>query len=317
MRIFLLFFCFLTLPSCVFDTQITSSTDEVSSVQHTEEAVVESVKIRKKKKTNVLSDEEKIIQKNKASKEDLGFSDLTKVDRNKNVICRRFEGCLRFCSDIYQENNDCHQWPVSVVLRSWSDFLNQYSIHQIIDHMEWMGRHRDVMGFLYSADYNRSIFKHLVTRLSDAQCDVKKGALPLVYDQDSLYLARSHSSSQERKKMMDQFFRSDIPLFKGFLNKCLLESEKVTSKDHSFLSLPEYMLAHNNQIGFSMAHQMLARSCGDRDSCIQLAYCSVNSNRVWSYINSNRYKFGLDIEAQPTLCSYEDFHSLPYGLNNK
>ena len=315
MRVFLLFLCFLSLISCVIERQESSIVEQEPIIQEVSEEI-SKVAERKKKKTNPLSEEQKEIEREQKSRlRDLqgilAFNNPEESEKNKNAICRRFEGCLRFCSDIYQKNKACHQWPVTLVLSSWSDLLTQYNVHQVIEHMEWVGRHRDVMGFLHSADYSQSIFQRLTTRLSEAQCDL--GAFPLVFDQGSLYLSRSDQSAEKKKIMDSRFFNFDTSLFKGFLNQCLFISaeESHDSLSYDFLSLSEYAAMHDNEIAFSLAHQMLSKSCDNRSECIQLAYCAIDSKRVWSYIDSHRYEFGLNIEAKPNLCSYNDFHSLP------
>ena len=327
---FLIYFLFLFIfASCSSNTKVSS---EASSPEETTSAVVEENPDKKKKvfehdkDKNPLSEEARELQINRKVR-DLDFLGFKRNPleeyTNSNVICRRFQGCRRFCAEISQQNRDCNQWPVRVVLQSWKSVLKQYDIHELIDHTEWMGRYRDVTAFLRSVDSSHSIVQHIASRLSSGECKSQERAVSLVYkspsDQSSsLYV----SDGENEKKIMDSnLFHFDNSLFQGVLNKCLyyqLPSEQNFSEDDSsegsYLSLTEYMVAYNNEIGFGIAHEILAQSCGNRNECIQLAYCSMDSENVWSYVDKNRYEFGLDIQARAALCSYENFHSLPPDL---
>ena len=344
MKLLVYFLYFFTLLSCVSEMESSSNVglegDAQSSSDQTEANQPEvSNKRRKskyKKDINSLSEEEKYLKKarraeRKGLDDTLGFVGFQKEDKNNNVICRRFQGCRRFCSDIYQQNKDCNQWPVKVVLQSWSNRLKKYDIRQLVEHAEWMGRYRDVVGFLHAADLSHSVFRYITHRISERGCEFS-GDIKLNYEvhgnsqssSSALYVLSKEDDAQNMKKIMDStLFYFDAPLFRGMLNKCLYysgleESEENSSPEDSSiavtdkpLSLMEYMVAYNNEIGFSIAHQILAQSCGDKNDCIQLAYCTLGSEAVWSYLDKNRYQFGLDIRAQSSLCSYEDFHSLP------
>ncbi len=361
MKFLMYFLCFFALLSCSSEIQSSSKNvpEDKSSPAQKKEAVQQKIEshqdkkssdreLNRKKKVNTISDEERELRMARKHQQPdlqnaLGFASTQKESMNSNVICRRFQGCRRFCSDIYGNNRACNQWPVILVLQSWSNMLKQYDTLQIIDHTEWIGRYRDVVGFLHATDSSNSIFRYITSRLSEGKCE-SSGAMNLTYLSDvesknyphSLYLTRSNDDSQmnELKKIMDPvLFKFDPPLFQGMLNKCLYDSvakqEKNSSDDDVVmtssdapdgeekvaedvsLSLVEYMVAHDNEIGFNIAHRVLAQSCGNRNECIQLAYCTIGSDAVWSYIDGNRYRFGLDIEAKPSLCSYEDFHSLP------
>ena len=330
---FLIFFLSLFIfASCSSNTKVSSETpssEQVKPAVGEEKSDKDKNVFKRNDNKNPLSEEARELQANRKVRDldVLGFNrNPLEEYTNSNVICRRFQGCRRFCSEMSQQNRDCNQWPVRVVLQSWMSVLKQYDIHKLIDHTEWMGRYRDVTGFLRSVDSSHSIVQYIASRLSSGECKSQERAVSLVYsspsekDQSSsLYV----SDGENQKKIMDSnLFHFDNSLFQGVLNKCLYYSQLPAKKDFSeeddsegsYLSLTEYMVAYNNEIGFGIAHEILAKSCGNRNECIQLAYCTMDSENVWSYVDKNRYQFGLDIQAQASLCSYKDFHSLPPDL---
>ena len=146
----------------------------------------------------------------------------------------------------------------------------------------------------------------IIFRLSQEKCPFSAG-LDIHHsvnkEKASLYLIHPEGRQKGMKKITDpEFFDIDVDIFKGSVNKCLDEKKS---------SLSELMLAHENTLGFQLMHQKIANSCAHKEECIQLAYCKINSESVWTHLEQVKHSDDFNLEVQAEKCSYEDFNSLP------
>ena len=261
------------------------------------------------KKINPLKGEEVYLskQRRRKSKQFRGFAHSTVQNRPVvRTICRRFDGCQRFCSDWLNKNTHCNQWTVDTVAQVWSSMLDSMNSEQLIQNAQWAAEHLDVSVFLRSADFEQDVMDKIIFRLSQENCPFNKD-LDIQHsvniEKASLYLIHPEGREKGVKKITDpEFFDIDVNIFKGSVNKCL--NEKKTS-------LSELMLAHENMLGFQLMHQKIAGSCDHKEECIQLAYCKINSKPVWTYLEKVKHSDVFNVEIQAEKCSYEDFNSLP------
>jgi len=259
------------------------------------------------RKVNPLKDEEfYLARKKKREQRRLKFPISAGRKNTPEVftICRRFDGCQRFCADWLNQNIDCNQWSVSRVVAEWSSMLDSLNTEQLFVNARWLAQHQDVSVFLREADHDQSsIVGKIISRLSYESCSFSEG-LDIYHSVDTtkanLYLVHPEEG---RKKITDyKRFNVDINMFKGFAKKCLTGQK---------LSLSELMLTYQNTLGFQLAHQKMAEGCSHNEECIQLAYCKVDSESVWAYLEEVKYSDDFNIEVQTDKCSYEDFSSLP------
>lgn len=261
------------------------------------------------RKINSLREEEIYLsrEKRRAQRRLRGFASASK--RNTPAvytICRRFDGCQRFCADWLNQNTDCNQWSVSTVVEEWSSMLDSLNAEQLFENAQWVALRPDVSIFLREADHEQNVINKIISRLSQETCSFNAG-LNIYHSVDvqkvSLYLVHPEGQEQGLKKITDhEHSNIDIGVFKGAVNKCL---------DSKQFSLPELMLAQQNTLGFQLIHQEIAESCGHKEECVQLAYCKIDSEQVWSHLEQVKYSDDFNIEVQAEKCSYEDFNSLP------
>lgn len=261
-------------------------------------------------KMNPLTDEEIYLSRQRRQKERKMRGFFASSVQNRSVvrtICRRFDGCQRFCSDWLNQNTHCNQWTVSTVAQVWSSMLDSMNSEQLIQHARWAAVHSDVSVFLRSADFEQKIMDKMILRLSQENCpfsedlDIHHSANT---ERASLYLIHPEGRGKGVKKITDpEFFDIDVNIFKGSVNKCLDGN-----------SLSELMLIHENTLGFQLMHQKIADSCAHKEECIQLAYCKINSEPVWTHLEQVKYSDAFNVEVQAEKCSYNDFNSLPSAL---
>ena len=261
------------------------------------------------KKINPLKDEEIYLtkQRRQEQKRLRGFASTSNQStRAVHTICRRFDGCQRFCADWLDQNTHCNQWTINTVVQMWSSMLDSFSAEQLIQNAQWAAKHQDVSVFLREADFEQNVMDKIISRLSLESCPFNEG-LDIYHSEDvenaSLYLVHPEGREQGVKKITDpKHFDVDINAFKGSVNKCL---------DDKKLSLSELMLVHQNTLGFQLMHQKIANSCAHKEECIQLAYCKINSEPVWTHLEQVKDLDAFNIEVQADKCSYEHFNSLP------
>ncbi len=260
------------------------------------------------RKVNPLRDEEVYLslQRRRAQKRQRGFFSRDSGRNSDAVICRRFDGCQRFCADWMDKNIDCNKWPVKMVTQEWSSMLDSLSPEELIQNVQWMVLHPEVSVFLRAADFSQGVVDKMISRLSTQECPLSEG-LDIYRSQNlenaSLHLVHPEGRKAGEKTITDpQYFKVDVYAFKGAVSKCL---------DEKKMSLPELMLAHQNELGFQLIHQKIAHSCGHRDECVQLAYCKIQSEPVWTYLEQVKHSDAFNVDVQADKCSYEDFHSLP------
>ena len=311
---FFVLFAFLFALSCSIPDQQNSEMEgvDLDAISGSRKAgQIRRVSIAKnenerKRKRSSLRDEEVSLTRyrRREQRRFLGFASANKKNISTvHTICRRFDGCQKFCTDWRNQNTDCNQWTVSTVAEEWSSLLDSLSTEQLIENVQWVAMHQDVSAFLREADFEQNIMGKIISRLSQENCAFSEG-LDIYHsvntNEVSLYLEHPEGQEQGLKKITD--FDVDINIFKGSVNKCLNDKQ---------FSLPELMLAHQNTLGFQLMHQRIADSCNHREECIQLAYCKINSEQVWSHLEQVKYSDDFNIEVQAEKCSYEDFNSLP------
>jgi len=268
---------------------------KVSVAENTEER-------EKRKKQNPLREEEIYLtrQRRRAQRRFRGFSVTNKQNTAVHTICRRFEGCQKFCADWLNQNTKCNQWSISTVVKEWAFMLDSLNSEQVIANAQWVALHPDVSIFLREADPHQDIMSRLISRLSYESCPFSEG-LDIYHRNASLYLIHPESTEQEeRKKITDP--NVDVDVFRGSVKKCL---------DDKQLSVSELMLVLQNTVGFQLMHRQIAVSCAHSEGCIQLAYCKINSGPVWTHLEQVKYSDVFNVEVQSEKCSYEDFNSLP------
>lgn len=271
--------------------------------------IVASDADKRDRQINNLRDEEVYLSKQRRQyrKNRQGFAGVRSNKFSSYTICRRFEGCQRFCSDWLDYNADCNQWATSTVVQSWYSMLDSLNSEQLIQNAQWVAMHEDVSVFLKAVDFNPGVMDKIISRLSMEACPFSEG-LDIYHSKDtekkvSLYLAHPEGREQGVKTIMDsEHFEINVNIFRGSVNKCLNEKK---------LSLSESMLAYENQLGFQLMHQKIADSCGHREECIQLAYCKIQSKPVWSHLEQVKDSDAFNISVQAENCSYENFNSLP------
>ncbi len=319
---FLILFAFLFTLSCSKPDHQSSEIppiaggvdlDEVSGSQDAENKPVNVAKSadERDREMNTLKDEEVYLtrQRKREQRRRRGFASRNRSKNSSYTICRRFDGCQRFCSDWMDQNTACNQWTVNTVVQEWSSRLDSLNSEQLIQNAQWMAMHPDVSVFLQEADSNQRVMDKIISRLSMKECPLTKGLNVTVYHHSSSFKKASlrlvHPEGQEQGEKIitdPKYFEVDVYIFKGSVSKCLGEKK---------FSLSELMLAHQNELGFQLIHQRIADSCGYRDECIQLAYCKIQSDPVWAHLEQVKNLDAFNIDVQADKCSYEDFNSLP------
>ena len=265
---------------------------------------------KKKKKgrrrVNALKEEESFLSRKRG---DDSHFDHSLSDTTLGPICRRFPGCIKFCSK-WDSNKACNQWPVGAVLELWSSFIDSYSEEQILQTLNWMAEDQDVSFFLWDSDPEHNIIKKLLIKNSQFSCPLIESADVWMKQQPAeeaetstaLFLAHPEGRDKGLKKVMDsKLYQFDLPVFKGFMTKCL---------DNKKISFIEKIAQKKNWRGFMMAHQVLAHSCGESEDCMRLAYCKLNAPDVLTEVQSIR-KHSAGMEVSEMNCEYSAFNSLP------
>ena len=292
------------LSSEAEEAEEASLSDDIEKGNKDQKSTSRKPRLRSKKNVNKL-DQEEILLSRESRQAKRGFS--VRSEKVDNLLCRRMSGCRKFCSDWLNKNTSCHQWSANTVMDVWSLMLDSFNSEQMLQNIQWVSQNQDVSVFLQNSDKDLELTKKITSKLSQQNCPVGEGLkishTPLPEDSNNTELYLIHPEGQEKglKKIMDpDLFSFNLPLFKGSLKKCLAGG-----------SLIESMLEHSNHRGFHLAHQVLQESCGGRKECLQLAYCKINSEKTWSHINEIRYQDSFDTDVHPSLCSYNDFESLP------
>ncbi|MDE0151640.1 MAG: hypothetical protein OXK80_03970 [Bdellovibrionales bacterium] len=260
------------------------------------------------RKINPLREEEIYLSRDKrrAQRRLRGFASGSKRSTPAvYTICRRFDGCQRFCADWLNQNTNCNQWPVSKVVEEWSYMLDSLTAEQLFENAQWIALRQDVSIFLREADHEQSVINKIIFRLSRETCSLNKDIYhSMNLEKVNLYLVHPEGQEHGLKKITDhEHSNINIRVFEGAINKCL---------DNKQFSLSELMLVHQNALGFQLIHQEIADSCGHNEECVQLAYCKIDSEQVWSHLEQVKSSDDFNIEVQAEKCSYEDFNSLPF-----
>ena len=253
-------------------------------------------------KFNQLKAEETHLQQKRGG--DFAFSDYDEGD----PICRRFAGCMKFCAWSGQDKK-CHQWPVSAVIAVWLNLMRNFSEKEFLNVAEKMVQDKDIAFFLKDSDRDNQVIKKVIAGLSEAQCPlIESGdvyytsSVPPEVPASSLFISHPEGPEKGVKKIIStEFYKFDLPVFKGFMNRCLDDKKSY---------LIEQMAEHQNWRGFEMAHTALVSACGQQTSCVRLAYCKLGSKKVLEEIKAlDKYNTGIQFEGLE--CTYSDFHSLP------
>ncbi len=102
---------------------------------------------------------------------------------------------------------------------------------------------------------------------------------------------RPSQEVQENKKIVDgsMLIQFNFPIFRGFIKKCF---------GHKTRAFSEMAVEIENQPAFEIGHDVISNACGGNSECIRLAYCSIDSERVWRK---------LDESVKSAGCEYENF----------
>lgn len=302
MKMFIPFLLFLA--SC--DNQEPKADDQSSHLKtpYLEEQIVVGEKTKSSNvRMNPLKAEEMNLKSEQATR--YNFDSYEKAD----PICRRFSGCLKFCS-WWNQSKSCNKWPVSAVIALWLSHIDGLSHEQLIQTVERVAQDSDVALFLHDSDFENRILKKLISRLSEIDCPLIESADVYYIPQDGveqvhdfLFLAHPDGPSHGLKKIVStEFYNFNLLTYKGFMRKCL------NGKKLSFI---ESAAVHKNWRGFMLAHRSLIESCGEKSDCIHLAYCKLNSPNVSNEIKALD-KYNTDIKFESLQCDYSEFSSLPF-----
>ena len=191
-------------------------------------------------------------------------------------LCRRYTGCLEYCAALKDEN--CSALPALHVIEKWSQAIDQFSNEQVIENLKWIAETPHVSWFLQDMDADQIIMPQLFSRLRDADCpflenkDIYYEPLPDQY-RGHLYLSHPRGLSSGVKKTAHNIH---LHVFTGFVKKCFNNNQ---------ISFIEYAINYRNQRSVEMAHKALVQSCQGEENCTRLAYCKLNSQSIWDYMD--------------------------------
>ena len=144
MRFFIVFLLFLS--ACEWPSDPQAQDDVIPSTAVFEEAAAsddspagdeespEEENAEDERSFNQLKMEENYLRKKRREKGgDFHFVNYMVSD----PICRRFSGCLKFCT-WWNQGVQCHQWPVSSVKALWLSYLDNMSAAELINAAEWI-----------------------------------------------------------------------------------------------------------------------------------------------------------------------------------
>ncbi len=80
----------------------------------------------------------------------------------------------------------------------------------------------------------------------------------------------------------------DLYIFTGFLKKCFGHQQRTFS---------EMAAEIQNKSAFEIGHAVLSKACGGNNECIRLAYCSIGSEIVWSYVKEDLKVSGCEYDS--------------------
>ena len=146
-----------------------------------------------------------------------------------NPLCRRFAGCLKFCS-LWSHSEDCIKWSANAIIELWSSKIDSFSVQQKLDMAEIIAQDADISLFLHDSDYSNKILKKLFAGFSQMQCPMfENGDVYITQTDDdiggrqvSLFLAHPEMGPAGgiKKIVGTSFYQFDLPLYKGFMRKC-------------------------------------------------------------------------------------------------